>query len=205
MNNAVFPLFPYPLVICGKKYEFTGAERKYISDLEMIDNNGNSMSKNDRVLDSKELADIKQFIDAQIFNYKKNLLRIKDANEIYVTQSWVNQSNTNQFHPKHKHPNSVISGVMFLDENTDESLPPIRFHRTLEMFPLNFSFDELNEFNASAREFDPEQGMLMLFPSLLEHDVDVNKSERVRSSISFNTYVRGTVGGREQLTEVNIP
>ncbi len=94
--------------------------------------------------------------------------------------------------------------MIFLDENNDEVLPPIRFHRTLQMFPLDFSFDELNEFNASAREFNPVQGMLMLFPSLLEHDVDINMSDRVRTSLSFNTYVRGIVGGRKQLTEVNI-
>ena len=204
MKNAIYPLFPYPLLVCAKKYEFTIAEKKYISDLEMIDNIGNSMSKNDKVLDCEELSNLKRFIDQQLFNFKKNLLNIKDANEIYITQSWVNNSGPNQFHPKHKHPNSVISGVMFLDENNSGSLPPIRFHRTLEMFPLNFSYDELNEFNASAREFDPEQGMLMLFPSLLEHDVGENTSDRVRTSVSFNTYVRGMVGGREQLTEVNI-
>ena len=72
------------------------------------------------------------------------------------------------------------------------------------MYPLEFSFDDLNEFNASCREFDPVQGMLMLFPSLLEHDVGKNTSDRVRTSISFNTYVRGVVGGRDQLTEVSI-
>jgi len=204
MKNAIYPLFPYPLAVCGKKYEFTIAEKKYISELEMIDNIGNLMSKNDKVLDSEELSNLKQFIDEQIFNFIKNFLNIKDANEIYITQSWVNNSGPNQFHPKHKHPNSVISGVMFVDENNNGSLPPIRFHRTLEMFPLNFSFDDLNEFNASCREFDPEEGMLMLFPSLLEHDVGKNTSDRVRTSISFNTYVRGMVGGREQLTEVNI-
>ncbi len=93
---------------------------------------------------------------------------------------------------------------MYLDDNIDESLPPIRFHRTLDMFPLDFSFDTLNEFNASSREFDPEQGTLMLFPSLLEHDVEINTSDRMRTSISFNTYVRGLVGGRKQLTDVNI-
>ena len=87
---------------------------------------------------------------------------------------------------------------MFLDENNDESLPPIRFHRTLAMFPLDFSFDGLNEFNASCREFDPVQGMLMVFPSLLEHDVEKNTSDQVRTSISFSTYVRGKVGLREQ-------
>ncbi|MGI9205064.1 MAG: TIGR02466 family protein [Woeseiaceae bacterium] len=204
MNNAIVPLFPYPLVICGQKYEFTDAEKAFIAELEMTGNSGNARSKNDRVLDRAELVAIRSFVDAQILNYKKNLLRIKDANDIYITQSWVNKSHPDQFHPMHKHPNSVISGVMFLDENFDESLPPIRFHRTQEMFPLSFSFDELNEFNASAREFDPVQGMLMLFPSLLEHDVDMNKSEHVRSSLSFNTFVRGTVGGKEQLTEVEI-
>jgi len=204
MKNAIYPLFPYPLMVCAIKYEFTSSEKKYISELEMIDNIGNLMSKNDKVLDSKELSNLKLFIDEQIFNFKKNFLRIKDENEIYITQSWVNKSNPDQFHPKHKHPNSVISGVMFLDESNDESLPPIRFHRTLEMYPLDFKFDGLNEFNASCREFDPVQGMLMLFPSLLEHDVEKNTSDRVRISISFNTYVRGIVGGKKQLTEVNI-
>jgi len=204
MKNAIYPLFPYPLMVCARNYEFTGSEKEYIAELEMIDNNGNLMSGNDKVLDSGELADLKLFIDEQIFNFKKNLLRIKDENEIYITQSWVNKSSPGQFHPKHKHPNSVISGVMFLDENSDGSLPPIRFHRTLDIFPLDFKFDDLNEFNASCREFDPDQGMLMLFPSLLEHDVDRNRSDRVRMSLSFNTYVRGKVGGREQLTEINI-
>ena len=124
MNNAIYPLFPYPLVVCGKKHEFSSSEKKYISQLEMIDNIGNLRSKNDKVLDSKELSNLKVFIDEQLLNFKKNLLRIKDENEIYITQSWVNNANPNQFHPKHKHPNSVISGVLFLDENNNGSLPP---------------------------------------------------------------------------------
>ena len=204
MNNTIYPLFPYPLVVCGKNYEFTSSEKKFLSELEMIDNIGNLMSKNDKVLDSEELSNLKRFIDEQILNFKKNLLQIKDENEIYITQSWINNANPDQFHPKHKHPNSIISGVMYLDDNTDESLPPIRFYKTLDMFPLDFKFDGLNEFNASCREFDPAQGTLMLFPSLLEHDVAKNTSDRMRTSISFNSYVRGLVGGRKQLTEVNI-
>ena len=191
-------------MICAENYQFTSSEKKYISELEMIDNAGNLMSKNDKVLDSKELSKLKLFIDEQLFVFKKKFLQMKDANEIYITQSWVNNSNPNQYHPKHKHPNSVISGVMFFDENNDESLPPIRFHRTLEMFPLDFEFDNLNESNAGCRSFEMVQGSLILFPSLLEHDVDKNRSDRVRTSISFNTYVRGVVGSREKLTELNI-
>ena len=204
MKNAIYPLFPYPLMVCGKDYEFTSADKEFIAGLDMIDNTGNLMSKDDRVLDNDEFSDLKKFIDEQIFNFKKNLLRIKDENEIYITQSWVNITGPSGYHPKHKHQNSIISGVIYVDENDDGSLPPIRFHRTLEMFSLDFSFDELNEFNASAREFDPSQGKLMLFPSLLEHDVAENTSDRMRTSISFNTFVRGKVGGSRQLTEVEI-
>lgn len=204
MKNAIYPLFPYPLMVCGTNYEFTSAEKKFISDLDMVDNTGNLMSKDDRVLDREELSALRSFIDEQIYTFKKKLLRIKDQNEIYITQSWVNNADSNGYHPKHKHQNSIISGVMYVDENEDASLPPIRFHRTLEMFSLDFSFDELNEFNASAREFDTSQGMLMLFPSLLEHDVGRNTSDRMRTSISFNTFVRGKVGGSRQLTEVDI-
>jgi uncharacterized protein (TIGR02466 family) len=204
MKNTLYPTFAYPIVICGEKYEFLSAEKEFISGLDMIDNTGNSMSRNDKVLDAGELSNLKQFIDEKVFVYKKELLRIKDNNEIYITQSWVNESRPGQFHPKHKHHNSIVSGVIYLDEDSDEDLPPIRFHRPHEIFPLDFRFDELNEFNASCRTFEPRQGLLILFPSLLEHDVESNQSDRMRSSLSFNTYVRGIVGGREQLTEVHI-
>jgi len=192
MKNAIYLLFPYPVMVCAENYKFTSGEKEYIAELEMIDNTGNLMSKNDKILDSEELSNLRRYIDEQIFIFKKKLLQIKDENEIYITQSWANASNTSQFHHKHKHPNSVISGVMFFDENDDESLPPIRFHRTLEMFPLEFEFDNLNESNAGCRSFETVQGGLILFPSLLEH------------AISFNTFVRGVVGGRKQLNEVEI-
>jgi uncharacterized protein (TIGR02466 family) len=204
MKNTLYPLFAYPVVVCGDKYEITEAEKDYLDKLEMIDNVGNTMSKDDRILDAEPLSNLMAFINQNVFNYKKNLLHIKDDNEIYVTQSWVNRSLPEQFHPKHKHQNSIISGVMYLDEDSDDELPPIRFHRTHELYPVEFSYDELNEFNASCRTFEPKQGMLVLFPSLLEHDVEVNRTSKSRTSLSFNTYVRGIVGGKKQLTEIHI-
>ena len=203
MKNTLYPLFAYPVVTCGDRYDFSANEKNYFANLEMIDNVGNTMSRKDRVLDDAELSNLKRFIDQNLFNYKKNLLHIRDDNEIYITQSWVNRSHPDQFHPKHRHQNSVISGVMYLDDE-DDDLPPIRFHRMHELYPVEFSYDELNEFNASCRTFAPARGMLVLFPSLLEHDVETNRTQRIRTSLSFNTYVRGVVGGREQLTEVTI-
>lgn len=202
--NSVYPIFSYPVMVCSENYKFTSGEKKYISELEMFENVGNLMSRSDRILESAELSNLKAFIDSQIYVYKNELLRMKDENEIYITQSWANNSKPDQFHPKHNHPNSIISGVMFFNENDGDGLPPLRFHRTIEMFPLAFVFNEINEFNSGGRWFEPIQGRLILFPSLLEHGVEKNKSSKVRITISFNTFVRGVIGDNVLLTEVNI-
>lgn len=202
--NSVFPLFSYPVMVCSENYKFTSDEKRYISDLEMADNIGNSMSRSNNILESAELSNLKAFIESQLYVYKKTLLRMKDENEIYITQSWANKSKYNQFHPKHKHPNSIISGTMTFSEDDGDELPPIRFHRTIEMFPLELTFDEINEFNSGCKWFAPVHGRLLLFPSLLEHDVEKNESSRERATISFNTFVRGIVGNSAQLTEVTL-
>ena len=65
MKNAIYLLFPYPVMICAENYQFTSSENKHISELEMIDNAGNLMSKKDKVLDIKELSKLKIFIYEQ--------------------------------------------------------------------------------------------------------------------------------------------
>ena len=189
-------------MLSAETHRFSSAERKFLAELDYADNVGNLMSKNTRILDDGALSALRQFIGSQILLYKKNLLRMRDENAIYITQSWANIARPGQFHPKHKHPNSLISGVMFVNDNTGSRQPPIRFHRTAEIFPLELVYDDLNEFNSSCSVFDPVQGRLILFPSLVEHDVEVNKSNEDRVSLSFNTFVRGVIGGNEQLTEV---
>ena len=202
MKNAVYPLFASPLMICAEMYEFAAAEERHLSDLEMIDNVGNWMSSDDKVLDNPELERLRRFVDEQLLTYKKHLLRLKDDNEIYLTQSWLNRSDPGQHHPKHNHPNSIISGVLFLDDVSGQA--PLRFHRAVELLSLDFEFAELTDFNASCREFDPQRGMLILFPSLLEHDVETNRTDVPRRSLSFNTYVRGQIGGKRQLTRIEM-
>ena len=203
-KSTIYPLFAQPVVACAPRLTLTAEEGAFLSALEMVDNVGNSMSESDAVLDHPAMQRIRTFVDEQLFNYKKNLLRIKDETELYVTQSWVNVARPGQFHPRHKHPNSIVSGVLFFDDNRNQDLPPIRFHRASEALSMDFDYDELNDFNASCREIDPESGLLILFPSQLEHDVGTNESDRSRSSLSFNTFVRGPVGGKRQLTAVAV-
>ena len=102
MKSTVFPLFAYPVVACAPIYQFSDEERAFIDGLEMIDNTGNRMSKDTSILESEELAGVKAYIEEQLASYKTGLLRMKDENEIYITQSWSNKATSSQFHQRHK-------------------------------------------------------------------------------------------------------
>ena len=71
----------------------------------------------------------------------------------------------------------------------------------------NFTFfDKVNgnPFTANKVGVLNEPGRLVLFPSYLHHEVDINKGNSDRYSISFNTFVKGKFGDNENLTELNI-
>ena len=201
---SVFPLFPCPVLISPENYSFTEAEESYISELALADNLGNLMSLNDKILESMEMSSLKSFITEQLNIYTKRILRIREENEIYITQSWANTAGINQFHPRHIHPNSIISGVLFITGEEGDGLPPLRFHRGNNLIPLELQYEEPNDFNGGCHWFTPIRGRLLLFPSLIEHDVQENKTSKERVTISFNTFVRGELGNKAQLTQVQI-
>ena len=68
---------------------------------------------------------------------------------------------------------------------------------------LNFEPKEWNVSNAVTWTFPAITNELILFPSWLNHRVYPNeKATTDRISISFNTFVRGTLGEQKKLTEL---
>ena len=62
-----------------------------------------------------------------------------------------------------------------------------------------------NENNAAQVNFNNENGKLVLFPSTLLHAVAKNKSDVERISLSFNTFIKGQLGGAQNsLQALNI-
>ena len=95
----------------------------------------------------------------------------------------------------HWHANSIISGAFY---PTVEKTDKICFHdpnnrRTQWMVSIEPNED--NPFNTQAWGISVENNMLVLFPSWLVHSVEPNeKATTDRISISFNTFVKGTLG-----------
>lgn len=102
-----------------------------------------------------------------------------------VTGCWANISPPGDGHRPHTHPNNYLSGVYYVQ--TQEGANTISFDdprpQTNVLAPVT---SEITDENAGQIHITTRDGMLILFPSWLQHQVPRNKSHQARISVAFN-------------------
>ena len=200
-------LFSTPVFQSSEKYKFNKSELEFVHKQKenvAINQNGNSYSKNNYVLDSPELKNLKEFCNKNLLMFFYDRFKVKKDIEIYITQSWINFNQKDTSHHRHKHVNSIISSVLFIK---GEMCPITFYNSDRNLFGNLMSYEDFaapNENNAAQVYFKNENGKLFLFPSTLMHSVAKNKSDVERISLSFNTFIRGQLGGDSTLQILNI-
>ena len=198
----VTPIFPTTLYIAEMERDFSKKEKEYIyeKDKELLINTGNKNSKERNVLDIENLIDLKLLLEDHIKNYIFEVLKAKKTFEPFITQSWINYTDPGSYHHEHDHPNSFLSGVVYIQTNNNDciNLYKPNYHQ------INIPIEEYNIFNSSTWNIPVKNGTIFLFPSSLRHSVSVVTGDKTRVSLSFNTFVKGSIGDKEGLTELNI-
>jgi uncharacterized protein (TIGR02466 family) len=151
---------------------------------------GNLMSRSREVLEFNELADLKKLFLENIKEYAETIMGI--SNELYITSSWISFTEAKQGHNLHNHPNSILSGCFYVD--VEKSQPSITFNSMTSPFLFSMMPKTFNSFNSAKWSVPVKDNMLLLFPSSCFHSVDVNHTPNTRISISFDTFIKGTVG-----------
>jgi uncharacterized protein (TIGR02466 family) len=197
-------IFPCPVYIAKRDVELSSKEDKDIEDIikkGMYKNFLNSTSKNSYIFNDK-LKNIKQFCEQQIKIYVEAVINPVGDLDFYITQSWLNITKPGESHHTHFHPNSIISGVFYISTVENDM---IDFVNPLSVLGSLVQFDvkKYNLFNSGTWFFNVNNNDLLLFPSWLNHQVKPNdKATKDRISISFNTFVKGTLGGSKMKTEL---
>jgi uncharacterized protein (TIGR02466 family) len=196
MNTGeIIPIFPIPIMRSNIRRSFSSEELQCISNYRTdVFYNASNVTTNDLyVLNNPALSNIKSFIESMLYDYLMNIYNPINPNEVKLglTQSWLNYTEKNQFHHQHHHPNSVISGCLYINANKD--IDNIMFGRTL---PLNLQVQAINQnmYNCMEAYFPIEAGDVVLFPSNLEHSVPITSGEYTRISLAFNSYFSGKIG-----------
>jgi uncharacterized protein (TIGR02466 family) len=167
-------------------------------------NQGNNLTSHDRyIFDNYKLKNFKDYCQNQVNYYVHEILKINKKQQFYITQSWSNLNLPGTSHHDHVHFNSLVSAVYFVTGNSS----PIIFKRNLASYLFSgfeFSRAEFNNYNSDSWKINNTENTLLIFPSSLGHFVPKNENNFNRISISFNTFVKGTIGLNEQATELKI-
>lgn len=193
-------LFATPVVIRELERKYTVEELIHIDDLlkDTYKNRGNRTSRDTFVFGASELASIHDLCLDAVNQYVSEVLRHINC-KLRITQSWLNISTTGEFHHMHNHPNSMVSGVLYIETGEDDI---IQFYRTRETTSFLHESDGYNQYNSTNWYLPVKTGQLILFPSHLYHDVPQVKSSR-RISLSFNTFPDGQFGSIDMLSFVD--
>ena len=159
---------------------------------EVTDNYG-FRSSSSYVLNNNEVSTLRNWIIDCLDEYAINVLGY-DIAGMAITQSSVSIKDNSQKHIAHKHPNSLISGVFYFDDN-DTAITFTKEDNDFLMVKRNTEIAPYNQYHITPMKYG-----LILFPSWLEHEVSVNTDAK-RYSMSLNSVPLGGFGSAGDLTE----
>ena len=106
-----------------------------------------------------------------------------------LVSMWININQKGNYNKCHSHPGATLSGVFWVKTPDNCGNLVLRSnntyfeHELLDSISEGFSEKYNYYYNFT---FTPKEGSMVLFPSHILHDVEVNESESDRISIAFN-------------------
>jgi uncharacterized protein (TIGR02466 family) len=203
IKSTVNGIFPTPVYMSKLDRDLTKKELSFIdkTKLDFYRNEGNITSNDNYILNQKVFSKLKEDLDLRVKDYFNKVLSTTDAVTPYITQSWLNYTETKQYHHKHQHPNSLVSGVFYV--NCHEELDKIKFFNDTYK-TIKPEIKDWNLFNSETWWFTVKTGDIILFPSSLTHMVENKEGTNTRISLAFNVFIKGTIGNNKNLTELII-
>ena len=197
-------IFPTPIYTTKIDRGFTKQELEFVKQQKKhcTNNQGNINTKDNYILNRKEFKNIKKFLDKHCKDYLETIICPKDNIELYITQSWLNYTEADQYHHRHAHPNSVVSGVLYFDSDIKNDKILFSSNKGYQQISPEIDKEKFNLWNSDTWFFPVETGNLFMFPSSTIHQVETKKGNNTRISLAFNTFYKGAVGSNYNLTEL---
>ena len=163
----------------------------YITDLQKKDSDGviksNFKGWHSKNFDMKDvepknfIEEIKTNINTAINDMDWDL----QTQEVKISNMWAIINTKGSLNQKHHHSNSDLSAAYYV--SAEKNCGDIIFYdpRPARVYKHPIA-KKPNILNATINSISPEPGMLILFPSYLEHSVNPNLSDHKRIVISFN-------------------
>lgn len=194
--HTIYPLFSVP-VYSSNINSLSAKHADCIANLKYRRTQGDyvNLSTDNYVLNLPELEEIKSQITNHINTYCYDILKTSKNIKFKLLNSWAAQYLPKDYCPPHSHINSLFSGVLYI--KTSENCGNITFRSKLKdtfSETIGLNYEEYNIHNSTSWSFKPFDGLILLYPSYLAHDVSSNLSDDTRYCIAFNIFIEGDLG-----------
>ena len=192
-------LFPTTILVEERKSSLTKKELDYIEFISEWNVGSNYICSDDTILEQREFSSIRKFISDSLHKYMEEVLQC--SHKLVITTSWVNITKTNQWHVRHNHCNSFLSGVFYF---TDALTTPLQFHNPL---PHNWDYtrNKYTPTNSDIWGLPIRKNCCVVFPSYLFHEVFASADENDRISLAFNAFFESEFGSVDSKTRFAHP
>lgn len=183
---------PTPIYKEKLNYDLTVEQKEKLNSLKIA---SSLLSEEMHLLDDPAFLDLKLEILYHANYYATKICSFKREVSFRMTESWYRETKCNQDHSMHHHPNSVLSGVYYINVPKGNNHDAINFYcenTFFKNFQFNWTPNEYNKYNSNDLQIPVESDTIILFPSWINHYVTTNVSpDESRQIISFNFFVKG--------------
>lgn len=185
-QNMSSDMFKMALGVYSSTIDLASEITPYVTNKKWKNNVENQIGLEYDLFDLEEFKNVGEYCQQCVNSYYNDTLGKKP--KLNIVASWLNKTNPGDTHHQHHHPNSVMSGVFYLDDHESAGIELVN--------PLIkvTSYDDVtldmvaNQYNATSMVFPPFKNACIIFPSYIEHKVLENKDNKPRYSIAFNTF-----------------
>lgn len=203
MKHEMMNLFAVPLYVSSLERQFSEAELKFFERQlrDCYPAVANFSTNNKQLLDDPAMAGIRGIVQKNLDKYLEVVFNTSNDVRLLITQSWLALTRKGQVHHEHTHPNSVASGVLYINLAENDGINFYR-NRDNQWYELERVAD--NYYNASKYFIRTRVGDIVIFPSNVRHGVPEVTAEVDRISLAFNSFFSGKLGDVENSNALDL-
>ena len=196
MQAETMNLFATPVIRSSLERGFSAEEMAFFQEQlqQPVKAIANFSSQNKQVLADPAMLSINARIQQSLDHYLQTVFATSNRVSLKVTQSWLTLTRKGESHHSHVHPNSVVSGVLYVNVGEQDG---INFYRNQDSIWYELLRQQDTYHNAYRYFIPVSVGDIVLFPSDQSHGVRELVEDVQRVSLSFNTFFDGELGREE--------
>jgi uncharacterized protein (TIGR02466 family) len=147
-----------------------------------------SLTTKDNLHMYEEFDSLVDLVKFQMTEYARDIIGLQE-DSLELSAMWSNVRNSGSKHHAHQHPNSYLSGVLYLKVPQEEEIGNIFFVDPRQAKNMMYgNYTKVTSMSERTWWYKPKKGVMLLFPSWLEHGTEeyISNNTEKRISVSFN-------------------